>query len=272
MQNQITRYQVQNAVLKNYIRFFWMLRIDNAQLNHRLIPQRNINLRINLSDTPHYVSLNNKESRLEDVYFLGLQTSFTNSHLKLDGNVNILGICFKEYGVYPFFKTPVSEYKNMIVGADEIGFKAAKKISEQLKEASDTENRLAILESELLLLLDDSYVVPDSFHSIFNALKREKSLQLNEFCEKNNISIRQLERMYVKYVGLPAISYNTLNRFHISVNQLLNTKFSKFSYLAYDNEYYDQMHFIREFKRFTGYTPRMFVKKNNSILQIGKMV
>ena len=91
------------------------------------------------------------------------------------------------------------------------------------------------------------------------------------FCEKNNISIRQLERMYVKYVGLPAISYNTLNRFHISVNQLLNTKFSKFSYLAYDNEYYDQMHFIREFKRFTGYTPKMFVSQNNSILQIGKM-
>lgn len=54
-------------------------------------------------------------------------------------------------------------------------------------------------------------------------------------------------------------------------NAQINTRFSKFSDLAYDNEYYDQMHFIREFKRFTGYTPGMFVKKNNSILQIGKM-
>jgi AraC-like DNA-binding protein len=147
-----------------------------------------------------------------------------------------------------------------------------KKISDRLKDATATENRLAILESELLSLLDDSYVVHDRFHSIFNALKQEKSLQLNEFCQKNNISIRQLERLCVKYVGLPANSYIALNRFHTSVNQLLNTRFSKFSDLAYDNEYYDQMHFIREFKRFTGYTPGMFVKKNNSILQIGKMV
>jgi AraC-like DNA-binding protein len=271
MENQITRYQVQSPVLRNYIKFFWMLRIDKAQLNHRLIPQRNINLRINLSDTPHYVSINTQKNRLEDVYFLGLQTRFTNSHLKLDGNVNILGICFKEYGVYPFLKIPVSEYKNQIVGADEIGFRAAKKISERLKEASDTENRLAIIESELLSLLDHSHVVPDRFHSIFNALKQEKSLQLTEFCKKNNISIRQLERMYIKYVGLPATSYNALNRFHSSVNQLLDNRFSKFSDLAYDNEYYDQMHFIREFKRFTGYTPKMFVSQNNSILQIGKM-
>lgn len=272
MQNQITRCQVQSAVLKNYIRFFWMLRIDHVRLNHRLIPQRNINMRINLSDTPHYVSFNNQEKRLEDDYFPGLQTRYTNSHLKLDGNVNILGIYFKEYGVYPFLKSPVSEYKNQIVGADEIGFRAAKRISERLKEASDTVNRLAILESELLSLLDDSYVVPDRFHSIFNALKQEKSLHLNEFCKKNNISIRQPERMYIKYVGLPATSYNALNRFHVSVNQLLDKRFSKLSDLAYDNEYFDQMHFIREFKRFTGYTPGMFVSQNDSILQIGKMV
>jgi AraC-like DNA-binding protein len=271
MQNQIRRYQVQNSLLRKYIRFFWELRIDQAQLNHKLIPQRNINVRFNLSDTPHYVCKDNNESLLEDVYFLGLQNQFANAFLKLNGKVNILGICFEPDGVYPFLKIPVSEFKNQILGADEIGFKIAKEISERLKEASDITSKLVILENELLSLLNNSCQIPANFRIIFNALNKENSLQLTEFCRQNNISLRRLERMYIKYVGLSANSYNTLNRFHGSLNQLLNTGFSKLSDLAYDNEYFDQMHFIKEFKRFTGNTPKNFINQNNSILQIGKL-
>jgi AraC-like DNA-binding protein len=267
----IKKFQVQNSLLKKYIKFFWGLHIDHIQLNHKLIPQRNINMRFNLSNTPHYVCQNNQESLLEDVYFLGLQNQFTNAQLKLNGRVNILGICFEADGIYPFLKIPVSEFKNQILGADEIGFKIAKKINEKLKEASDIKIRLEILENELLSLLNNSHQIPTNFRFIFNALKQENSLQLTKFCQKNNISLRQLERMYIKYVGLSANTYTTLNRFHCSLNQLLNSRYSKLSDLAYDNEYFDQMHFVKEFKRFTGNTPRKFLILNNSILQIGKL-
>ncbi len=271
MQNPIKRYEVQHPILKNYIRFFWELRMDHAQLNHKLIPQRNINMRFNLSDTPHYVCRDGRENLLEDVYFPGLQNQFTNVHLKLNGNVNVIGVCFKPDGVYPFLKIPVSEFKNQILGAEEIGFKVARKINDRLKEADDITSKLKVLENELILLLDSSCLLPANFRLIFNALKQENSIQITDFCKQHNISLRQLERMYAKYVGLSASSYNTLNRFHNSVNQLLNSGYSKLSDLAYDNEYFDQMHFIKEFKRFTGNTPKTFVNQNNSILQIGKL-
>ncbi len=271
MQNQIKRYQVQHPQLKKYIKFFWELRIEQVHLNHKLIPQRNINIRFNLSNTPHHICRYNKESLLEDVYFLGLHNQFTNTHLKLNGKVDILGVCFEPDGIYPFLKIPASEFKNQILGADEIGFKIAKKISERLKESTDVTNRLIILENELLSLLNYSYQIPENFRAIFNTLKQDKPLRLTDFCERNNIRLRQLERMYIKYVGLSANTYTTLNRFHCSLNQLLNAGYSKLSDLAYDNEYFDQMHFIKEFKRFTGNTPKNFINQNNSILQIGKL-
>jgi AraC-like DNA-binding protein len=268
--NQIKKYPVESLLLKKYIRFFWELRMDHAQLNHKLIPQKNINIRFNLTDTPHYVCRDNQESLLEDVYFPGLQNQFTNAHLKLNGHVNILGICFEPDGVYPFLKIPVSEFKNQILGAEEVGFRIAKQINERLKEAVDIDHKLTILENELLSLLNNSSPVPENFRPMFKALKQENSMQITDFCQRHNISLRQLERMYKKYVGLPASSYNTLNRFHNSVNQLL-TGFSKLSDLAYDNDYFDQMHFIKEFKRFTGNTPKAFINQKNSILQIGKL-
>ena len=272
MQSQIKRYQVKHPLLKKYIKFFWELRVGQVKVNHKLIPQRNINMRLNLSDTPHNVHHESRECVLEDTYFIGLRNKFTDDYLKIKGDVDVLGICFEPDGIYPFLKIPVSEFKNQILGADEIGFKMAKRINEKLKETPDIEHRLTILENELLMILKYSNQNLDNFRLIFNDFKKDNSLQIMEFCRRNNVSIRQLERMYLKYVGLSASTYITLDRFHDSVNQLLKRGYSKLSDLAYDNEYFDQMHFIREFKRFTGNTPGEFINQNNSILQIGKMV
>lgn len=272
MQNQILRYPVQHPLLKKYIKFFWALRIDQAQLNHKLIPQRNINIRFNLSSTPHYAYRGNEANRLENVYFLGLRDRSADAFLKLNGDVDVLGICFEPDGVYPFLKMPVSEFKNQILGADEIGFYPSARISERLKETQGIAERLSILENELLSLLTAPDHDLEKFRLLFNGLKHENSLSLNGFCNLHNINIRQLERMYAKYVGLPASTYSTLNRFHGSLNQMLNGAYTKLSDLAYDQNYFDQMHFIKEFKRFTGNTPREFILHNNSILQIGKMV
>jgi len=38
----------------------------------------------------------------------------------------------------------------------------------------------------------------------------------------------------------------------------LNQKKSRLTDLAYDNEYYDQSHFIKDFKEFTGLSPKEF--------------
>ncbi len=272
MQHEIRKYPVHHPLLKNYIKFFWELHIENTQLNHKIIPQKNINLRFNLNETPQYVCSNGKEYLLEDVYFSGLQDHFRNARLKLNGNVDVLGICFFPDGFFPFLKIPVSEFKNQLLGAGEVGFKLASTISERLKEAPNVAARLNILENELSSLLDDRNYMPESFRQLFNVLKQnDNSIQISEFCHRNNIGMRQLERMYNKYVGVSAMTYSTLNRFHNSLNQVLYHEYSKLSDIAYGNGYFDQMHFIKEFKRFAGNTPKSFVHQNNSILQIGKL-
>ncbi|HEX2968468.1 MAG TPA: AraC family transcriptional regulator [Bacteroidales bacterium] len=271
--NEIIRYPVQYPLLKKYIRFFWELHIDNALLNHKIIPQRNINMRFNLSETPHCLNINNREHATEDVYFLGLQDHFTNINLKIEGRVDVLGICFYPDGFYPFLKIPVSEFKNQLLGADEIGFKIANNINARLKETGDVISRLTILENELILLINQNSSIPESFRKLFESLRNnDNSIHLAEFCIRNNISIRKLERMFNKYVGVSANTYSTLNRFHKSINQILYSNYSKMTDLAYDNGYFDQMHFIKEFKRFAGNTPKNFAQQNNSILQIGKII
>ncbi len=144
-------------------------------------------------------------------------------------------------------------------------------ICTKLKEINDNGKRLEIIENELLDLFYSHKNNTDNFNLIFKTLNNNcNSLQISEFCKQNNINIRNLERMFNKHIGLTANTFSTLNRFHLSMNQLLQNNYDKFSDLAFDNDYFDQMHFIRDFKRFTGTTPRSFVHQKSSIMQVGK--
>lgn len=222
MQYEIRKYPVRHPLLKNHIKFFWEIHIENVQLNHKIIPQRNINLRFNLSETPQYLCLNGKEYLLEDAFFSGLQDHYKNVQMKLNGKVDMLGICFLPDGFFPFLQIPVSEFQNQFLGAGEAGFKHVNTVSEQLKEAPGIAARLRILENELALLILNGGKTPDNFRRLFNALKRSgNSLKIYEFCKQNNIGMRKLERLYNKYVGVSAMTYNTLDRFQNSLNQIL---------------------------------------------------
>lgn len=272
MQHEIKKYPVKHPALKKYIKFFWSFQVDHLQMDHKLIPQRNINLRFNLSETAHLLSINDNQHILEKVYFSGLHDHFTNAHLKLTGSVDTLGICFYPEGLYPFLKIPVSEFKNQLLGVGEVGYKFFNSIRERLITVNDIYSRLEILESELLNLLIQNNDFIEYFSKIFNELKNsETSGNIADFCKKHNICLRKLERMFNKYVGVSASTFSTLNRFHTSLNHLLYKDISKLSDLAYDNGYFDQMHFIKDFKRFTGNTPKSFINQSNSILQIGKL-
>ncbi|MGE5682028.1 MAG: hypothetical protein ACM34K_14265 [Bacillota bacterium] len=58
MNYEIKKYAVRHPLLKRNIKFFRELYIEHMQLNHRIISQRNINLRFNLNETPQYLTLN----------------------------------------------------------------------------------------------------------------------------------------------------------------------------------------------------------------------
>ena len=271
MSCHIQKYPVKHPLLRNYIQFFWEIRAGHMQLDHKIIPVRNIDLKFNLNDTSHYMSLNGEEQSLEPVYFSGLQDHFRNARLRLKGRVEVLGICFRPYGLYPFMKIPIAEFKNQLLGAGEIGFRTAVTLRERLMQTPDTAARLDVLEKELLLLLDHVHRPPRNFDRIFHALCHCEDQQLVTFCQQQQIGMRKLERLYHKYVGLSPKTFGALSRFQNSMNQVTRKDYTLLSDIAYGNGYYDQMHFIREFKRYTGNTPKGFIRQNNSMLQIGKM-
>lgn len=217
--------------------------------------------------------MDGKDNLLENVFFSGLYDQFKFGQLKMNGKVHVMGICFYPEAFYPFVGIPVSEFRNQILGVSEVGLSMAKDTLERLKESPDINSRLNILETELLKYLKGNELIPADFQQLFRALSaRDGIYQLSDFCDRNHISIRKLERQFNKYVGLSAKTYLTINRFQNSLTQLLSKDYEKLSDIAFDNGYFDQVHYIKHFKRFAGTTPKVFLRQNNSMLQVGKFV
>ncbi|MFK8044860.1 MAG: helix-turn-helix domain-containing protein [Crocinitomicaceae bacterium] len=76
--------------------------------------------------------------------------------------------------------------------------------------------------------------------------------------QQNNISRRQLARKFSSDVGISPKQLSKTIRLQATLKILLDGNITNLTELAYENEYYDQAHFIKEFKAFTGLTPKEF--------------
>jgi AraC-like DNA-binding protein len=85
-------------------------------------------------------------------------------------------------------------------------------------------------------------------------------IKIHKLAEQFQLSYTYLERLFKEYLGIsPKMYCKLLNLKHIlEVGKAYQGK--RFTELTYSNGYFDQSHFIKDFKRFTGLNPRKHLK------------
>jgi len=80
---------------------------------------------------------------------------------------------------------------------------------------------------------------------------------IRTIASQNNISSRYLSRLFLQYTGVTPKLYDKIHRFQQSLRLITENRYSLTS-IAYDCGYFDQSHFIRDFKHFAGITPSSY--------------
>jgi len=268
MNLNVDTYQVDNPILKRLIKFFWVIEKNDATFDHKILPQKNIDLLLNFSTNLNYSSNNNKR-KLSKLYFNGITDNYKYNWVHEKGKVEIIGISFYPTGLFPFIKTPVSEFKNHVIDLDLIYSKFSNDLIEKVNSSHSVIEKIKIIESNLLKMIDTESIISDrlvNILSIFNS--NINQIGIEQFCSTYGIHKRQLERIFNKYIGTNPKSYIRISRFQNVIKQMFKHNYSFFTDLAFDNGYYDQNHFIKDFKDFTGSTPSQFANKNTSVKEI----
>ena len=101
--------------------------------------------------------------------------------------------------------------------------------------------------------------LPDEFTELFHGLAENPPATTRELYGRFHVSPRQCQRLFLRYYGLSPKMVLSIVRFQRCL-QLLTVSKGSSAEIANLLGYYDQPHFIRDFKRNMGMTPRELVR------------
>lgn len=82
------------------------------------------------------------------------------------------------------------------------------------------------------------------------------------------ISERQFERRFTQTVGLSPQSYIRVKRFNEAVRLIKVGRYKRLTEIAHDLNFYDQSHFTRDIKAFSGMTPKQILQHSDDTLDV----
>lgn len=168
-------------------------------------------------------------------------------------------VCFRPNGFIPFTTIPIKEMENTAVPLDKLFGKEGLDIEQQILNANSTSERINLIESFLFKRLANKEMVNNIVDStVETILTANGHIAIGVISKQNNVNRRQLARKFSSDIGLSPKQLSKTIRLQATLKKLLTEEPSSLTDVAYENEYYDQAHFIKEFKEFTGLTPKEF--------------
>lgn len=174
-------------------------------------------------------------------------------YLENTGKSHMLGIKLKPAAVYQLFEVEMNTLNDHVADLHDALNGKLDALENQVRTSSNNHERIAIINNYLgqLILKPSDLVVEKALSEIFST---HGLVTVSELCELTNTHERQLQRRFKKEIGLSPKFYSRLIRFNY-IFHLAQEKKLRWSEVGLEAGYYDQSHFIKNFKSFTGEDP-----------------
>lgn len=190
-------------------------------------------------------------------FFVGIASTF--SDVFYNGSHNQAGITFKPGGAYELLKIPLHEFYNNTVGLDLLAKNKFSIIYEKMQQESTLQGRLIQLHDWLMAKLQNAKPDPKVL-SFVAQVGAEDELSIKKIAEKFSMSQQHMGRLLHKYIGANPKMLHRIMRFQKSIHIMQKGRSKNLTDTAYENNYFDQAHFINEFNSFAGVSPRKVSK------------
>jgi AraC-like DNA-binding protein len=242
-----------SPTLAPYVRFFWVLESDlpqGADYIHRTLA----------SGCPemvfHYTGVFSEilPSGDQAPSFISGITGQTTQYNRysISENFGIFGAFLYPFAVTALFGVAATDLSNRSVDLVSLCGSAGAALEEQILLAPDTASRVEILSDFLTRRLRP--LEPPILYAIRTLVQTDGQMDLAQLSSDCFRSRRQFERNFKTFAGFSPKLFARLSRFHGALGRY-GARGMSLTQIAYDCGYYDQSHFIHEFKAFSGHHP-----------------
>lgn len=235
--------------LQKYIRYFWVLE-DCGGKTFKIIPDGLSGLIFQERADQFF----DREHRILPQMFIYGQTTH-HSEQYAAGNFRNIGVYLQPTALKSVFNIDAHELTNQHIAIEDLTMEP---ILEQLAHAVSIDEKIGLISKFFLRRIERQDY--SSEKADFGSMLLQKGNRLKDIQREMNLSERALERLISRYVGISPKSFSKIVRFQSGLNALRQKDFNSLTNLAYQNSYYDQSHYNREFKLFTGMNPKRFLQ------------
>lgn len=251
-----------NDKLSRYIKCYWSLESQANSDPHsreRIFPDGCIELIFNYGDI--FVTYDAKDNAEEQ------PKNFIHGQLKKFievqgmGKVGVFSIRFQPAGLQPFIDFDVSELTGIFTEVSQI-WNDGTLLEKKMKVCKNNEERIAVIENFLESRLRNTPSYSEIEYCVNEIIKADGMIAIEKLSDDLKIGKRHLERLFLSSVGLSLKLFSRIIRFNNTLQLIENKGFRNFTNVAHDGGFYDQAHFIKDFKEFTGLNPKQYFSEN----------
>ncbi len=198
------------------------------------------------------------------VWLAGMQKHYIS--ISAHRNSEMFVVQFKPGGLSAFLQQPLSDFDNQVVSAESVFGESVIRLHAALKSSNGNETKMFALAESFLNSIGKFEQTAGHVlvSNIIAAIEANAALQLQDVVANAGYSQKQAIQLFKKYVGLNPKTFQRIVRFNEILPLVMEKKSVSWQHICAECFYYDQSHFIREFKAFSGYNPREFLTEQGS--------
>ncbi|KAF2342919.1 helix-turn-helix transcriptional regulator [Flavobacterium tistrianum] len=261
------QYFLPSEILKPYIKHYYIFESDSdIEFQDTVFPSGEMEMIFNLGDGIWESLIDEKFHKTPKIELWGQITKPL--AIKSKGRHTMLGIRFYTHSAAYFFNDEVGIFNDQILDLEDVIGKPITTLHLQLLETPEIQKRIELIESFLIkkLITNDnkSQKIQKVAHILSSLVQNPSGNDINTIAAKYGMTPRYLHKLVFQHTGLAPKSFNKITRFQRSL-KLISNNDSPLTSVAYDSGYFDQSHFIRDFKAFTGTTPTSYLENLSPI-------
>ncbi len=216
----------------------------------------------NLNRLTEKMVFSDNTMEMKDYCYLFGQPAKHRLSLSNPTGVDILGVKFTATGLHTLTGLGMRHLADNIVSADCVWGREVEWLCEAMYEATNTQQMIQLLERFLYkkLRANRKREINKSLEAAVYYM-HHNTYSLQEIKERTFLSERTLERYFDSHIGLSPKRYARICRFNAVKETLDKNPTDHWHEIIYSFGYYDQSHFIKEFKALSGKTPGQYLAK-----------
>lgn len=245
--------------LNQFVESLWLYE-DCVQSNglERILPTGSLSLIINLRHDSLRTYDRHDASRFETfngALLAGARSTYT--VIDTQCQESVFGVTFRPGGAFPFLRIPAGELHELDLPLDTLWKSEGANLRAQILDAPAAADKFQVMERWLLRQARGRF---EHHPAVSFALKEMPNNSVSGLTAQLGISSRRFIEVFSQEVGLTPKLYCRVLRFQQAARRIREGKKIKWADLALSCGYFDQAHFVHDFREFAGMTPTVYAQ------------